>query len=79
MLNYLRERRDALSVTRSRRFYNGVSAALLLAFGAWAAAIHAPTWTAWAALAFALLVEALLVRKWIKDDALQAYQAEQSG
>jgi uncharacterized membrane protein YhhN len=77
MLNYLRERRDALNATHGRRNYNRISAASLLAFGVLAATLRTPIWVGWAALALSLLVDNLLIRKWIREDALRAYQADQ--
>lgn len=79
MLHYLREMRDASYATRGRRIYVRISAVLLLAIGACAAILQAPTWVVWAALALSLLVDFLLIRKWIRKDALRAYHAEQSG
>lgn len=79
MLHYLRERRDALNATRERRIYKRIAAALLLAVGVCAAVLQAPTWVGWAALALSLLVDTLLIRKWIRKDALRAYQADHSG
>ncbi len=76
MLNYLRERQEALDATTGRRIYNYVSGLLVLAAMAAVFAGIAPIWAAWAVLVVSCLLDVLLTRKWVREDALRSYQIE---
>ncbi|MGY4544273.1 quinol-cytochrome oxidoreductase complex cytochrome b subunit [Arthrobacter sp. UYNi723] len=79
MLNYIRERQDALGATPGRRIYNYASGALVLAVMALVFAGYAPIWSSWTTLAASCVLDFFLIRKWIRDDALKAYRADHSG
>lgn len=77
MLNYFRERQEALNATPGRRIYNYASGAVVLVVMALVFAGLASIWIAWATFAGSLVLDAFLARKWIKEDALRDYRAGQ--
>lgn len=79
MLNYFRERQEALNATPGRRIYNYASGALVLAVMALAFAGLVPVWVSWATLIASLVLDFFLIRNWIRGDALKAYRADYAG
>ena len=79
MLNYLRERREALHATPARRSFSFASALVICVLIGLGFASLVPQWLVWAALAASYVLDTVLSRKWIRDDALNAYRAEHSG
>ncbi len=79
MLNYFREIQEARFAAPARRMYGYVSAGIVVAVMALTFAGHAPTWIVWAIFAASCLLDAVLTRNWIRDDALQAYRREYTG
>lgn len=77
MLNYFRERHDALNATPGRRIYNYASGAVVLVVMALVFAGFASIWIAWATFAGSLVLDSVLARKWIREDALRDYRAGQ--
>lgn len=77
MLNYFRERQEALNATPGRRTYNYASGAVVLAVMALVFAGLVPIWTSWATFAGSLVLDAFLARKWIREDALRDYRERQ--
>jgi hypothetical protein len=75
MLNYIRERQEALGATPGRRIYNYASGALVLAVMALVIAGLAPIWISWATLVASCVLDVFLTRKWIREDALRGYRA----
>lgn len=76
MLNYFRERQDALDATSGRRVYNYASGALVLGVMALVFAGLAPIWASWATLVASCALDVFLTRKWIREDALRAFRAD---
>lgn len=79
MLNYIRERQEALGATSGRRIYNYASGAVILAVMALVFAGLAPTWIAWSAFVVSVVLDVFLTRTWIREDALKAYRADHAG
>jgi hypothetical protein len=79
MLNYFREAQEARFATAARRSYGYASAGVVVAIMALVVAGRAPAGIFWAAFAVSLGLDALLTRKWIRDDALRAHQTSQAG
>lgn len=77
MLHYFRERQEALNATPGRRIYNFVSAAVVLAVMALVFAGVAPVWVSWATFAASVILDVLLTRKWIREDLLRDFRADQ--
>ncbi|WP_426978248.1 hypothetical protein ACQCSU_03210 [Pseudarthrobacter sp. O4] len=77
MLNYFRERQEALGATPGRRIYNYASGAVILVVMALVFAVLAPAWIFWIAFAVSCVLDVFLTRKWIREDALRAYRAGQ--
>lgn len=77
MLHFFRECQEASHATHGRRIYHYVSTAVLLALVAWTVAVHAPVWITPTVLAIDWVLYAFLIRKWIREDALSAYRADQ--
>jgi membrane protein implicated in regulation of membrane protease activity len=75
MLNYFRERQEALNATPGRRIYNFVSAAVILAVMAGVFAGLAPLWMFWIAFPVSVVLDVFLTRKWIREDALRDFRA----
>jgi membrane protein implicated in regulation of membrane protease activity len=75
MLNYIRERQEALGATPGRRIYNYASGAVILAVMALVFANLAPLWIFWIAFPVSIVLDVFLTRKWIRDDALRGYRA----
>ncbi|UEL29448.1 hypothetical protein [Pseudarthrobacter sp. L1SW] len=73
MLNYFRETQEARIATPGRRFYNYVSAAVILIVMALVFAGLVPLWIFWIAFPMSLVLDALLTRKWVREDALGDY------
>jgi hypothetical protein len=79
MLNYFRETQEARFATSARRIYGFVSAGFVVAVMALVIAGLAPVWISWATFAVSCLLDAYLTRKWIRDDALEAYRGGHPG
>ena len=79
MLNYFREIQEARFATRGRRTYGYVSAGFVVAVMAAVVAGSAPLWISWAVFAASCVLDAVLTRRWIRGDALQASRREYSG
>jgi membrane protein implicated in regulation of membrane protease activity len=79
MLNYIRERQEALGATPGRRIYNYASGAVILAVMALVFAGLARTWIFWMAFVVSVVLDAFLTRKWIQEDALSDYRADHGG
>ena len=77
MLNYFRERQEALNATSGRRFYNYASGAVVLVVMALVFVGLVSIWISWATFAGSLVLDAFLTRKWIREDALRDYRARQ--
>lgn len=77
MLNYFRETQEARIATPGRRIYNYASAAVILLVTALVFAGLVPLWIFWIAFPVSLVLDALLTRKWIREDALRDYRAAQ--
>ena len=74
MLNYFREMQEARSATSGLRTYGFVSAAVVVVVMALVFAGPAPLWVFWSTFAASCVLDAFLTRKWIRDDALEAYR-----
>ncbi|MFE4226921.1 hypothetical protein ACFRJ8_03415 [Arthrobacter sp. NPDC056886] len=74
MLNYFRETQEARFATSARRIYGFVSAGFVVAVMALVFADLAPMWISWATFAASCVLDAFLTRKWIREDALEAYR-----
>ncbi|MEC5193241.1 MULTISPECIES: hypothetical protein [unclassified Arthrobacter] len=72
MLNYFREMQEARFATRGRRTYGYVSAGIVIAVMGLVFAGPAPLWIFWATFAASCVLDVVLTRKWIRDDALEA-------
>lgn len=79
MLTYIRERQEALGATPGRRIYNYVSGAVILGVMALVFAGLGPLWIFWIAFPVSLVLDVFLTRKWMNEDALCAYRADQAG
>lgn len=79
MLNYIRERQEALGAAPGRRIYNYASGAVILATIALVLSGLAPIWIFWATFAASCVLDVFLTRTWIRNDALRAYRAEHAG
>lgn len=78
MLDYFRERQEALDATSGRRIYNYASGAVVLGVMALVFAGVAPVWVSWATLIASCILDVLLTRKWIREDALRSYRSGQA-
>lgn len=76
MLNYFRETQEARFATRGRRMYGYVSAGIVVAVMAGVLAGHAPLWISWAIFAASCVLDAVLIRNWVREDALRAYRRD---
>ncbi|MET3922322.1 hypothetical protein [Arthrobacter sp. UYEF20] len=76
MLNYFRETQEARFATPARRMYGYVSAGIVVAVMALVFAGLAPIWISWATFVASCVLDAVLTRNWIREDALQAYRRE---
>ena len=76
MLNYFRETQEARFATSARRIYGFVSAGFVVAVAVMALVFAglAPIWIFWAIFAASCVLDALLTREWIREDALEAYR-----
>ena len=79
MLNYFREAQEARFATRARRIYGYVSTSIVVAVMALVLAGLAPLWISWATFAASCVLDAVLTRNWVREDALQAYRHEYLG
>jgi hypothetical protein len=79
MLNYFREAQEARFATPARRMYGYVSAGIVVAVMAMVFAGLAPIWISWTTFAASCVLDAVLTRRWISEDALQAYRREYPG
>jgi membrane protein implicated in regulation of membrane protease activity len=77
VLDYFREAQEARMATPGRRIYNCASAAIILVVMALVFAGLVPLWIFWIAFPVSLGLDALLTRKWIREDALKGYRAGQ--
>lgn len=77
MLNYFRETQEARAATPGRRVYNYASAGLILVVMALVFAGLVPLWIFWIAFPVSLVLDALLTRRWIREDALRDHRAQQ--
>ncbi|NYD77613.1 hypothetical protein [Arthrobacter cupressi] len=76
MLNYFRERQQALEVNPQRRAIGYVSGAVVVALMVLVFVGIIPQWIFWAAFAASCVLDITLTRKWVRDDALKAHQAD---
>jgi membrane protein implicated in regulation of membrane protease activity len=79
MLNYFREAQEARFATPARRIYGYVSAGIVVAVMAIVIAGLAPLWISWTTFAASCVLDAVLTRNWISEDALRAYRGEYPG
>jgi membrane protein implicated in regulation of membrane protease activity len=79
MLNYFRETQEARFATSARRIYGYVSAGIVMAVMALVFSGLAPIWISWATFAVSCALDAFLTRKWIREDALEAYRGGPPG
>lgn len=79
MLNYFRETQEARFATSARRIYGFVSAGFVVAVMALVIAGLAPVWISWVTFAVSYVLDAYLTRKWIREDALEAYRGGHPG
>ena len=79
MLNYFRETQEARFATPARRMYGYVSTGIVVAVMALVFAGSAPLWIFWATFAASCVLDAVVTRHWIREDALQAYRREYPG
>ena len=79
MLNHFRETQEARFATSARRIYGFVSGGFVVAVMAFVVAGLAPIWISWATVVVSCVLDALLTRKWIKEDALEAYRGGPPG
>ncbi len=79
MLNYFRETQEARFATSARRMYGYVSAGSVVAAGVWVFASLAPESIFWTILAASFVLDAFLIRKWIRADALKAHRSGHPG
>ena len=77
MLNFFREAHEARIATPGRRIYNYASGAVVLVVMALVFSGLVSIWISWATFAGALVLDAFLTRKWIREDALRDYMAGQ--
>ncbi|NKR10612.1 MULTISPECIES: hypothetical protein [unclassified Paenarthrobacter] len=77
MLNYFRETQEARIATPGRRIYNYTSAGVILVVMVLVFAGLTPLWLFWVAFPMSLVLDALLTRKWVREDALRDYRAAQ--
>ena len=77
MLNYFRETQDARIATPGRRIYNYASAGVILVVMALVFAGLVPLWIFWIAFPMSVVLDALMTRRWIREDALRDYLASQ--
>jgi hypothetical protein len=70
VLNYFRERQEALGATPGRRIYNYASGVVILAVMALVFSGLAPLWTFWIVFPMSLVLDFFLTRNWIREDAL---------
>lgn len=76
MLNYIRERQEALDATSGRRIYNYASGAVIIAVIAIVFTGLASIWLSWATFVASCLLDFFLTRRWIREDALRAYRTD---
>jgi membrane protein implicated in regulation of membrane protease activity len=79
MLNYFRETQEARFATSARRIYGFVSGGFVVAVMALVFAGLAPVWISWATFAVSCALDAFLTKKWIREDALEAYRGGTPG
>ena len=79
MLNYFRETQEARFATSARRIYGLVSAGFVVAIVALVIVGIAPVWISWATFTVSCVLDAFLNRKWIREDALEAYRGGHPG
>lgn len=79
MLTYFRERQEALGATPGRRIYNYASGAVILVVMVLVFAGIAPLWIFWIAFPASLVLDFILTRQWIREDALRAYRTDHAG
>jgi hypothetical protein len=79
MLNYFHETQEARFATSGRRIYGFISAAFVVVVVALVFAGLVPLWISWATFTVSCVLDALLTRKWIREDALDAYRSGTPG
>jgi hypothetical protein len=79
MLDYFRETQEARFATPARRMYGYLSAGIVVAVMALVFTGLVPLWISWATFAASCVLDAVLTRNWIREDALQAYRREYPG
>lgn len=79
MLNYFRETQEARFGSSARRIYGFVSAGVVVAVMALVFAGLAPLWIFWIVFSASLVLDFFLTRKWIREDALEAYRGGTPG
>ncbi len=77
MLKHFREAQEARIATSGRRIYNYASGAVVLVVMALVFANLAPLWIFWIAFPVSLVLDVILTRKWIREDALRDDRAPQ--
>jgi membrane protein implicated in regulation of membrane protease activity len=77
MLNYFRETQEARIATPGRRIYNYASGGVILVVTAFVFGGLVPLWIFWIAFPVSLVLDALLTRKWVREDALRDHRAAQ--
>jgi hypothetical protein len=76
MLHYFREMQVARFATRGRRTYGYVSAGIVIVVMGLVVAGSAPFWIFWAAFVASCVLDVVLTRIWVRDDALEAFRRE---
>ncbi|CAI3798195.1 hypothetical protein NKCBBBOE_02016 [Pseudarthrobacter sp. MM222] len=79
MRNYFREAQEARLATPARRMYGYISAGIVVAVIAIVFAGLAPIWISWTTFAASCVLDAVLIKRWISEDALQAYRRQYPG
>ena len=75
MLNYFREAQESRIATPGRRIYNYASGAAVLVAMALVFANLAPLWIFWITFPMSLVLDVVLTRTWIREDAFRDYRA----
>lgn len=70
ILHLIREWAEARNATRARRIYGYITVAFLVAVLVWITETRSPLWVFWAVVAADLVVDTVLVRRWMVQDLL---------
>ena len=76
LLIYLRERQEALGATPGRKIHNFASGAMILVIMGLAFSGFVPLWAFWIAFPASLVLDLVLTRRWVGEDALRAHRAD---